>query len=58
MLIEILQYNYWEHFKAAKELALILPPDHPKRQQLEISMQELLTKINKHETETNSQPAK
>jgi len=45
-MIEILQYNYWEHFKAAKELALVLPPDHPRRLEIDKAMRELLEKIN------------
>jgi len=49
--IEILQYNYWEHFKAAKDLSLILPPEHPKRVSIQKSMDELLEKIN---TENNT----
>lgn len=48
-MIEILQYNYWEHFKAAKDVALILPPDHPKRQAIEKSMNQLLTEINTYD---------
>jgi len=28
--IEILQYSYWEHFKALKDISLILPIEHPK----------------------------
>ncbi len=43
--IEILEYSYWEHFKSAKDLALILPLDHPKRKAIEISMNEVLEKI-------------
>ena len=33
--IEILEYNYWEHFKHAKDLGLILPLGHPKRVAIE-----------------------
>lgn len=29
--IELLEYSYWEHFKALKDMSLILPLDHPKR---------------------------
>lgn len=29
--LEILQASYWEHFKYDKDLALILPIEHPKR---------------------------
>lgn len=43
---EILQYNYWEHFKAAKELSRILGMEHPRRKEIEKTMNELLLKIN------------
>ena len=33
--VEILEYSYWEHFKALKDIALILPIEHPKRKKLE-----------------------
>ncbi len=33
--IEILEYSYWEHFKYAKDVALILPIDDPKRKKVE-----------------------
>ena len=29
--LQILEYSYWEHFKALKEISLILPIYHPKR---------------------------
>jgi hypothetical protein len=28
---EIQRYNYWEHVKAEKDLAFVLPPTDPKR---------------------------
>jgi hypothetical protein len=28
--LEILEYSYWEHYKSAKDLARILPYDHPR----------------------------
>ncbi len=40
---EILLANYWEHFKVAKELALILPSDHPRR----VSVQNDINNIQK-----------
>ena len=43
--LEILQYSYWEHFKAAKDLALILPIDHPKRIELQNTIDSLNIKI-------------
>lgn len=51
---EILQYNYWEHFKKAKDISLIYPPEHPKRIELQKNIDELLAKINsKVSEETN-----
>ena len=44
--LEILNYSYWEHFKLAKDLALILPLDHPRRQLLEKEMTDLLKQIH------------
>lgn len=43
---EILQASYWEHFKVAKDLALYLEPNHPKRLALEKEINALLVKIN------------
>jgi hypothetical protein len=44
--LEILQLSYWEHFKKAKDIALIYPPEHPLRQELDIVLKDLLEKIN------------
>jgi hypothetical protein len=46
--MEILQGNYWEHFKFAKDLALILPLNHPKRIALEKELNEMIIKINEY----------
>ncbi len=43
---EILNYSYWEHFKEAKALALILPIDHPKRVYIENELKALTLLIN------------
>jgi len=43
--LEILQYSYWEHFKAYKELALILLVGHPKRVALQTEIDKLLIEI-------------
>lgn len=43
--LEILQYSYWEHFKAAKELSHIFPPEHPKRISLSKATEEILLRI-------------
>lgn len=42
---EILLYNYWEHHKAAKDLALILPLNHPRRLEVEKHLNELQAKL-------------
>lgn len=44
--IEILEYNYWEHFKALKDIALILPINNPKRLEIEKHTNEILKKLN------------
>lgn len=38
---EILLANYWEHFKYAKELAMYLPIDNPKRVKIENTISEI-----------------
>lgn len=43
--LTILQYNYWEHFKVAKDLALTLPLDHPRRIEIEKSLNDLQEQI-------------
>ena len=45
--IQILEYSYWEHFKAAKDAALILPINHPKRKILETAVNDIIGEINK-----------
>ncbi len=44
---DILQLSYWEHFKKAKDLALILPPEHPQRLELEQELKTLLNQLKK-----------
>jgi len=44
--LEILEFNYWEHFKLSKDLSLVLPLNHPRRVKIDKSMNELLAKIN------------
>jgi hypothetical protein len=46
---EILLLSYWEHFKAAKDLALIYSIEHPKRVAIENELQ-ILTKLINHDT--------
>jgi hypothetical protein len=45
--LEILEYSYWEHFKMAKDMAMILPIDHPRRKKVEKEMNELQKEIQK-----------
>ena len=33
--LEILEANYWEHYKTAKDISFYLPIEHPKRVKLE-----------------------
>lgn len=43
--LEILNASYWEHFKYAKDLALIYPIDNPKRIKVEKEINLILEKI-------------
>lgn len=43
--LEILRFSYAEHFKAAKEIALILPPEHPKMKLLYKNADKILEEI-------------
>ena len=45
--IEILEGNHLEHFKIAKDFALILPIENSKRKKIEKSLNELTDKIQK-----------
>ena len=45
--LEILKASYWEHFKYAKDLRLILPNTHPKLISLNKEMDKMLEQINK-----------
>lgn len=45
--LEILEANYWEHYKFAKDLSTFLPLKNPKRQLLEDELNKQLTEINK-----------
>jgi hypothetical protein len=46
MEMTILLLSYWEHFKAAKDLALVYPIDHPKRLAVEKELRILTEKLN------------
>ncbi len=50
--IEILEYNYWEHFKIAKDLGLILPIGNPKRVAIENELKIITNKIHKLKNES------
>ena len=45
--LEILQYNYWEHYKFEKDIAMVLPIDHPKRIKMREYTADILDKIHK-----------
>jgi hypothetical protein len=45
--LEILQYNYWEHFKFEKDISMVLPVNHPKRVNARRHSNELLEEIHK-----------
>jgi hypothetical protein len=45
--LQILEGNYWEHHKVAKDLALILPIDHPKRLKIEKELNDIASQIRK-----------
>lgn len=44
--LEILSSNYWEHFKYAKDLALILPLNHPKRIRIQNALDKMIKEIH------------
>ena len=44
--LEILEFSYSEHFKYAKDVALILPLDHPKRVAVENEINVIREKMN------------
>ncbi len=44
--LEILNSNYWEHFKFAKDLAGYLDFDHPKRKKIENKLNEMVDEIH------------
>jgi len=43
--LEILEYSYWEHFRFAKDIALILPIEHPKRKKVEEELNRLQKRL-------------
>jgi len=52
--LEILAYSYWEHFKFEKDMARVLPLDHPRRVELRKHSNELLAELHAHEIRTEN----
>ena len=46
MELEILKYSYWEHFKRAKELSMVLPLNSPDRVAIEKELKVMIKEIN------------
>lgn len=44
--VQILESNYWEHYKFAKDMAFYLPIDHPKRLLLEEELNKMIKELN------------
>lgn len=44
---EILEGNYWEHFKLAKDLALILDINHSKRIKIDNAINQIRIELEK-----------
>ena len=44
--LEILNLNYWEHYKFAQDLVRALGPKHPRYQKAQNSVNEVLNEIN------------
>lgn len=42
---EILLFSYWEHFKAAKDLAQVYPLNHHKRKKVENEMNVIIGQL-------------
>jgi hypothetical protein len=53
--LEILDANYWEHFKVAKEFALFLPLNHPKRVRVENEINKILEEIHKLKSDRDNE---
>jgi len=45
--LELLKAAYLEHFKFAKDLAMIYPINHPKRKEIEKELNNIQLQINK-----------
>jgi hypothetical protein len=44
--LTIVRFNYWEHFKRLKEIALILPIGNSERDELERNVDDLLKEMH------------
>lgn len=44
--LEILEANYWEHYKYAKDISYIFSVSHPKRVQMEETLRIMISEIN------------
>ncbi len=51
--LEILEGSYWEHHKIAKDFALILPIDHPKRKIIEKELNDIANQIKELKSKNN-----
>ncbi|NJO63437.1 MAG: hypothetical protein HC836_36095 [Richelia sp. RM2_1_2] len=51
--IQILEANYWEHYKFAKDIAMFLPIDDPKRIIYNEELDRLLKELNELKDATN-----
>ena len=51
--LTILKYNYWETYKHAKDAAQALPLGHPRRLEIEDSLNSILIEMNKLDIKTN-----
>ena len=49
--LEILEANYWEHYKFLKDVSMFLPLDDPKRVNLEKELSNMLKQINEIKNE-------
>lgn len=56
--LTIVRFNYWEHFKRLKEIALILPIGNPERDDLEKNVNDLLTEMHSLEKIQKEQEGK
>lgn len=43
--IEILKFSYWEHFKFAKDMSHIYPPEHVKMKELQGTINDIAAEI-------------